>query len=195
MENINDTPNKALVEKDIDRIRSILSGFITADQGFSQGILDEKLRYCKSRGVSEDELFVPFEGEALNENSAEWDTAYFARQRTKFDANFSRERLEHLRKVGKKLFPASDKSEKKNPSMEAKAGRSYSGEVRSRYSGYSRTSSSNNNAIGCAIVGGGVGLIVGGIIAAASGTAVLGGVLIGGIAGAAVGAGVGTVLD
>ena len=111
MENINDTLDQALVKKDIGRIREILSGFITADQGFSKGVLDEKIRYCESMGVSRDDIFVPFTGEPLNKNSAEWDIPYFVKQRVQFDANFSSERLEHLREVGEKLFPASAGSE------------------------------------------------------------------------------------
>jgi hypothetical protein len=183
MENINVTLDKALEKKDLDAIRRILSTFITADQSFSKGLLDERLRYCVRMGVSEEELFVPFDGGPLNENPTEWNIDYFAKQRVRFNANFSRERLEHLRQVGKKLFPKIDREKSKDETAPGPIPRTGS---RQR----------NNNAmLGGAIVIGGAGAVAGGIAAAVSGSAVLGGVLIGGIIGAAVGAGAGAMLN
>jgi hypothetical protein len=185
MENIDDRLNKAIADKDLDRIRQILSGFITADQGFSKAVLEDKISYCVRMGFSENDLFEEFDGEPFSENSDEWDAAYFTKQRVKFDSNFSRKRLEHLKQVGKKVFPVPKMEERKRGSTDSTAS--------------PRTNphrgSSHNAALGGALVLGGAGVVIGGIVAAASGAAVLAGVLIGGIAGAAVGAGIGTVLD
>jgi hypothetical protein len=186
MENIDDMLNKAIAEKDLRQIRQILSVFITGDQSFSKAALEDKIGYCVRMGFSESELFEEFDGVPFNENSDEWDEAYFTKQRVKFDSNFSRERLEHLKRVGKKLFLEPAKEERR-----------YSSTKPPQYS--SRTShsggSSHNAALGGVIVAGGAGAVIGGFVAAASGAAVLAGVLIGGIAGAAVGAGVGAVLE
>jgi hypothetical protein len=185
MENIDDRLNKAIADKDLGRIRQILSGFITADQGFSRAVLEEKVNYCVRMGFSESELFEEFDGEPLNENSDEWDTAYFTKQRVKFDSNFSRERLEHLKQVGKKVFFEPEMEERRCGSTDSTAS-----PRTNRHRG-----SSHNAALGGALVLGGAGAVIGGIVAAASEAAVLAGLLIGGIAGAAVGAGIGTVLD
>jgi hypothetical protein len=183
MENINVSLNKAIEKRELGRIREILSGFITADQSFSKGIFDERLRYCVSRGVLEQELFVPFDGGLLNENPIEWDIPYFAKQRVRFHANFSRERLEHLRQIGKKIFLESDSV------PETGEGSTFT-EEKTYHPG-----KGNNAAIGGAIILGGIGAIIGGIVAAAGEAAIFGGVLIGGIAGAVVGACVGVTLD
>jgi hypothetical protein len=193
MENIDDRLNKAIAEKDLSRIRQILSGFITADQGFSKSVLDDKIRYCERMGFSEDELFEEFDGDRFNENSDEWDSAYFTKQRVKFDSNFSRKRLEHLKQVGRKLFlqpekkPASVRIEGRTRDSTAPS------QPLSRMSRHGE--SSHNAALGGSIVIGGVGAVIGGVVAMANGAAVLSGVLIGGITGAVVGAGVGSVLD
>jgi hypothetical protein len=185
MEDIDAMLDKAIADKDLGRIRQILSVFITGDAGFSKAVLEDKIKYCVRMGFSESDLFEEFDGEPFNENSDKWDDAYFAKQRVKFDSNFSRERLEHLKQVGKKLFLVPEVEERRRGSTDSTVP-----PRASRHRG-----SSHNAALGGALVLGGAGAVIGGIVAAASGAAVLAGVLIGGIAGAAVGAGIGTVLD
>jgi hypothetical protein len=114
MDNINTTLDKYLISKDISGIRRVLSTFITRDQGFQRGFFDQKVDYCKSRGISENELFEEFSGEDLNNDQDAWTVEYFALQKTRIHENFSRERIEHLRKVGQKIFPSAEPSVSSN---------------------------------------------------------------------------------
>jgi hypothetical protein len=139
------------------------------DQGFSQGVIEEKIRYCETKGVTPSELFVKFDGEPFNENPSEWTNKYYATQRTKLRANFCRERLEHLKKVGKKLFP--------EPQVQAPT-----------------PTNSHTSALGGAIIFGAIGAIAGGVIAACASASIIGGILVGGVGGVVVGAGVGTAV-
>jgi hypothetical protein len=107
MANINEMLDNALKTKDTQGVRDTLITFIMQDEGFSKGIFDEKVAYCLHHGISEAELFTAYDGAVLNTNAGEWTEAYYSSLKTKLRANFSRERLEHLRKVGKKLFPSS----------------------------------------------------------------------------------------
>jgi hypothetical protein len=88
-------------------------GFMLEDQGFSKGVFDEKVRYCRAQHISDNDLFVPYDGGPLIEDTSQWTNKYYASQQTKFRANFSRERLAHLKKVGAHLFPRVE-AQKKN---------------------------------------------------------------------------------
>lgn len=123
MQNINETLDQAIKDRDMESIRRALNTWILQDPGFTKGVFDEKLRYCRDRGISETEIFVPFKGEALNEDPSTWTDRYFASAKTEFDSNFSRERLAHLRKVGGKLFPrTSTSSTSSNEEAKKKSG-------------------------------------------------------------------------
>jgi hypothetical protein len=109
MQNINETLDQAIRDKDITAVRRALGTWILQDPGFAKDVFDKKVHHCLSSGISKAELFVPFAGEPLTEESAAWTDRYFASAKTEFDHNFSEERLAHLRKVGAKLFPAVSK--------------------------------------------------------------------------------------
>jgi hypothetical protein len=108
MENINQTLDKAIVVKDIKVIRNILTTSMVQDPGFSNGVFEERLKRCFAAGLSEADVFVPFEGEPINYDQNAWTKDYYAEQRTEFRYNFSCERLEHLRKVGSKLYQSTE---------------------------------------------------------------------------------------
>jgi hypothetical protein len=105
MQNINETLDRAIKAGDIKAIREELKSWILYDPGFTKKVFDNNVDYCKEKGISEAELFVPFSGEPLNEDRAVWTKQYFASAQMEFDSNFSRERLAHLKKVGGKLYP------------------------------------------------------------------------------------------
>jgi hypothetical protein len=107
MKSITETLDEAITAKDIPAIKSVLSTCFVEDPGFSKGTLDESIKYCLSHGITENELFDVHDGSIFSDNPTEWTRDYYSSQRVDFRANFSKERLEHLRKVGKKLFPAS----------------------------------------------------------------------------------------
>jgi hypothetical protein len=105
MQDINEILNAAIAAQDFQSIRNALVTFIVQDPGFSSGVLDEKIHYCRNNGIAEGELFDSFDGGELKGNSAEWTKDYYAELRTDFRANLSRERLYHMKKVAGKLYP------------------------------------------------------------------------------------------
>jgi len=106
MEDINKTLDEAISTRDIKSIRNILVTGIAQDPGFNNGILENELKYCFDSKITKEELFEPFEGDLLNEDQNIWTKDYYAEQRTEFRYNFSFERFEHLKKLGKKLYPS-----------------------------------------------------------------------------------------
>jgi hypothetical protein len=110
MEDINTSLDTAIREKNLEKIRDILVTSMVQDPGFSKDVFAQRLYRCAAAGISEKDIFVPFEGEPLNENSGAWTADYYAAQRVEFRYNFSQKRLEHLKKVGAKLFPAASSS-------------------------------------------------------------------------------------
>jgi len=108
MEDINESLDEAIRTKDIKSIRNILVTGIAQDPGFSKRVLERELKHCLDAGISKDELFEPFEGAPLNIDQNAWTKEYYAEQCTEFRYNFSLERLEHLKKTGRVLFPSKD---------------------------------------------------------------------------------------
>ncbi|GHU27336.1 hypothetical protein FACS1894164_19410 [Spirochaetia bacterium] len=105
MEGINKTLDEAIRAKDIEEVRNVLTTSMVQDPGFSKGVFEERFKRCLI-GLSETNIFDPFDGEPLNLNQSAWTKDYYAAQQTEFRYNFSLERLEHLKKVGRKLFPS-----------------------------------------------------------------------------------------
>jgi hypothetical protein len=105
-ENIRQTLNEAVSARDIETIRNVLTTSMVQDPGFSSGVFEERLKRCLDSGISHSELFVPFEGAAISKDPQAWTKDYYAAQRTEFRYNFSLERLEHLKRIGRKLYPS-----------------------------------------------------------------------------------------
>jgi hypothetical protein len=122
MEDINRDLDEAIRTKDIKTIRNILTTSMVQDPGFNNGVFEDRLRRCLAAGLTESDIFVPFEGTPINHSPDAWTKDYYAEQRTEFRYNFSTERLAHLRKVGQKIYP----SEKPRPS-------SYSEEAKKKH--------------------------------------------------------------
>ena len=101
MENIIQTLDKAIKTRDIRKVRDILTTSIVQDPGFDKGVFDERLKRCLEGGLYEEDIFVPFEGKELINDIKIWTDDYYAAQATELRYNFSKERLEHCRKVGK----------------------------------------------------------------------------------------------
>jgi hypothetical protein len=106
MEDINKTLEEAIGNKDIKSIRNILTTSMVQDPGFNNGVFEERLKRCLVSGLTEKDLFESFGGTAINTDSSAWTKDYYAAQRTEFRYNFSLERLEHLKMVGRKLYPS-----------------------------------------------------------------------------------------
>jgi hypothetical protein len=102
--NINDMLDDA-IRADIQAIRDILITGMVQDP-VSKGVFEERLARCLKAGISDSDLFASVKGPAINNNAASWIKDYYAKQRTKFYYHSFYECLEHLKKVGKKLYPS-----------------------------------------------------------------------------------------
>jgi hypothetical protein len=106
MQDINEQLDEAIAKKDIPSIRIILTTSMVQDPGFVNRVFENRLKRVRESGIFENEVFEPFSGDEIIENSLLWTKDYYAKARTDFLYNFSQERLTHLRKVGQKLYPA-----------------------------------------------------------------------------------------
>ncbi|GHU46536.1 hypothetical protein FACS1894200_00280 [Spirochaetia bacterium] len=112
----NDELNAAIKEKNIFRIRNILTTYIINDKYFSRGIVNEKIGYCEKQGIADTVLFEEFDGKELITDENKWTDRYYAELQTAFRGNFSKVRLEHLKKVANRLLnPDKSLPPKANP--------------------------------------------------------------------------------
>jgi hypothetical protein len=123
MQDVNEQLREAIDQRDIPSIRNILTTSMVQDPGFANGVFEGRLRKVLESGISKEEIFEPFTGEEITGNRALWTKDYYAKARTDFRYNFSAERLEHLRRVGQKLYPAApEEAAKKKYGDELPAG-------------------------------------------------------------------------
>jgi hypothetical protein len=104
MENINVTLDKAIGARDFRELRDALVTYIVQDPGCARGVFDGKVGYCLQQGITEGDLFEAHNGVSLESDASRWTKEYHASLCTEFRANFSKERLAHLKLVGKKVY-------------------------------------------------------------------------------------------
>lgn len=127
------------------------------------------------------DLFDWHDGEELIDDSSEWDEDYMNQQMVSVVTNFSKERVELLKKMVKKLYAHKIQPELKSVSNTTRGGSS------------STNSSSKSGLSGIQGAGGviavvGAGVLIGGIVGSRAPVAIVGGVaLAGGIAMVALG--------
>lgn len=92
---------KAVSTHDIRSVRDCLSASITLDRNMTKGF-HESLRYCLKNGVSEAELYEEHDGRNLNRGETK---EVFSELFGELGSNFSRERIEALGNLGRKLWP------------------------------------------------------------------------------------------
>lgn len=172
---------KAVSEKDYVAIRDALWSRIALDPNFTKGF-PESLEYCYQNGISENDLFEkhderPMSDEVTNDN--------FSSLCGELSTNFSKERLEKIKEIGRKLYPVKEeKPVSQNPYK--------STETHRQTTASSSSGESGDSGLLLAV---GAGILIGAI-----GGGILGGLLfkkalIGAIAGAAIGAGAGAKLS
>lgn len=83
------------------RTRIMLKDSLVLDPTFIQ--LDEMLAYARKRLP---DLFVPFDGEILENNKTKWDKAVMNEELVGLVTNFSEERISHLKRVVSKVLGA-----------------------------------------------------------------------------------------
>lgn len=90
--------------KNIDAIRDDLWARITLDPNFTSGF-PESWQYCLENGISESELYQEHDGRDVN---LEPTVKNFALLCGHLSTNFSRERLEKIKEIGRKLYPVAE---------------------------------------------------------------------------------------
>lgn len=169
----------AVTTKDIVAIRDCLWSRIVLDSNFTKGF-PESWKYCLDNGISESELYQEHDGREINlEPTGENFDLLCGQLRT----NFSKERLDKIKEIGRKLYPVSEeKPVNQNPATQ-------NSNHRTKTSPNS-SSTQDDGSAGLLIAGLAIGALAGGLLGGLLfGKAVAAG--IGAIAGAAVGGTVG----
>ena len=99
-------PNNLLKEtvekKDNYAVRGALVALILTDSSFGKGVVYQAIKYAEDNGVG---VYQEHDSSIeLIENSMEWNEEYFAKVANQLRRNFSKERLSHLERVGKKVY-------------------------------------------------------------------------------------------
>ena len=92
---------KAVEEKNIVAIRDGLWSRITLDPNFTEGF-PKSLEYCLNNGISESELYEIHDNRPISD---EVSLENFSKLCGQLRTNFSKERLEKIKEIGRKLYP------------------------------------------------------------------------------------------
>jgi hypothetical protein len=121
-------------------------------------------------------LYDVHSGELRKDRSC-WTKDYYNEQQSELSFNFSRERLQLLCDMAQYIYGGAG------------------GRVNAINANRERERKANTSMTTGAVLGGGGGAVVGGIIAACVGKAIIGGVIVGGVIGAVAGAVIGAIAD
>ena len=95
--------------RDIYHIVGALMGYVNADPYFKTNELDEAIHYTLTHGVTESELFSPFDPEIVYcEDESKWDDRYHSLAIVYLKDNFCRKRIDHVKAVAHNLRPVTD---------------------------------------------------------------------------------------
>lgn len=98
---VTDNIKKAVASKDLFSIRSYLTALVITDKTLS-GNFKDCFEYCVENGILESEIYEPHNGiELSNEVTKE----NYSKLWGGLNSNFSRERVEALKKIAIKLYP------------------------------------------------------------------------------------------
>ena len=100
----------AVEKRSITNIRSALKGNINEDMNFSKGVFSESLNYVFQHGITKSELFDEHDGAVFDLNKDNWTREYFNSVMADLLFNFSEERINHIKQVGRHLYPPVVKS-------------------------------------------------------------------------------------
>ena len=88
-------------DKNVEGIRAELWIYIGIDPNFTKDFI-ENLNYCLKNGISESELYENHDGRSMSD---EVTNDNFAKLCDQLRINFSKERLEKIKEIGRKLYP------------------------------------------------------------------------------------------
>ena len=98
---INEEIKDYVATKNIEGIRADLWVYIGIDPNFTKDFI-ENLNYCLKNGISENELYENHDGRSMSDEVA---IDNFAKLCDQLRINFSKERLEKIKEIGRKLYP------------------------------------------------------------------------------------------
>ncbi len=90
----------ALENEDITKIRAAITNSFTADP--SLNYFEELMDAVDKKGI---DIFEPHNEKELKYNQGDWTKEYFTKELTEILFNFSKERLDLLKNITKKLYP------------------------------------------------------------------------------------------
>lgn len=92
--------------RDMYDIVGALMGYINADPEFQTDDFEQAIRYVLNQGISESELFAPFDEELeFRTDESVWSEEYYSYARMYLKDNFCRKRITHVKAVAEKLYP------------------------------------------------------------------------------------------
>ena len=166
---------EAVSSRDYVGIRDALWTRIALDPNFSKGF-PESWNYCLEHGILETDLYEEHDNRPMSD---EVSNGNFSALCGELSTNFSKERLEKIKEIGRKLYPVEEK-----PKSQTSA---HSSENH-RTTASSSKSDSGDSGILIAV---GAGILIGAIGGGLLGGLLLKKAVIGAFAGAAIGAGIG----
>ena len=156
----------AVMAKDISAIRDCLWSRIVLDPNFTNGF-PESWKYCLDNGIAEAELYEPHDGRPLTEDVSDDNFSALSGQ---LRTNFSRERLDTIKRIGRALYPPKPNEVNGTASVSSGPPRSYD---------------AKQIFISCAAAA--IGVAVGGAVGGFLLRRVLIGAIVGGVAGGVAG--------
>ena len=156
----------AVKAKDITAIRDCLWSRIVLDPNFTKGF-PESWEYCLDNGIAEAELYESHDGRPLPEDITDDNFSALSGQ---LRTNFSRERLDAIKRIGRALYPP--KADDGNGTASASSGISHSYDV-------------EQIVVSCAAAA--IGVAVGGVVGGFLLRRALIGAIAGGVAGGVAG--------
>ena len=100
------TMEDAIAAKDLGKIYSSFYTILLSDPGFSNGRFDQTFAEVKRRNI--EGLLQPYNGTTFK-GKEEWTPQYWDSVASELMDNFCVERIEHLREIGKELYPSANK--------------------------------------------------------------------------------------
>ena len=97
------TVEDAVKNRDIPKLRSSLATLIKLDPGFRSDNYEKKLKYIQKNDIDVFEPYQKLKGE-FTKPEKEWSKEYFFYQVEWLLDNFSRERVDRLKKIGQAVF-------------------------------------------------------------------------------------------
>lgn len=98
---VTDNIKRAVTDRDLFRIRSYLTASTISDKGLT-GNFKDCFEYCVKNGIPESEIYEPHDGREISNDVTEDN---YKNLRADLNSNFSRERVEALKKIAIKLYP------------------------------------------------------------------------------------------